>query len=312
MKSTYEGVVILGFPRSGTTLLRRLLNAHPVLSCPPETNVLNACGRFLAEHDIARGMKVGAVAGLAYSGIDEDDLLGRLRHLAFGLFRDICDRSGKQVWVEKSPFDFFHLDTVERLCGKRCQYLCIVRHPLDVVCSTKELCDEMEVFPYDLHDYIRRHPAAYEAFAHAWADTHERLLRFEAAHAEHCVRVRYEDLVADPPVELGRLLDFLGYPTDTQAMVAEAMKGRDVVGLGDWKTYEKKDITRSSMERWRQLSEATLARLAPIVNPVAQKFGYEPIAFAAAADDEKARRQHQIRMMVAKLKGERDTSRSGS
>src|SRR4051794_475101 len=90
--SAYDGVVILGFPRSGTTLLRRLLNAHPALCCPPETNVLNACGRFLAEHDIARGLKIGAVAGLAYSGIPEADVLGRLRALAFGLFADIRDR----------------------------------------------------------------------------------------------------------------------------------------------------------------------------------------------------------------------------
>ncbi|HEY4117191.1 MAG TPA: sulfotransferase [Byssovorax sp.] len=32
----YEGAVILGPPRSGTTLLRRLVDAHPNLSCPPE------------------------------------------------------------------------------------------------------------------------------------------------------------------------------------------------------------------------------------------------------------------------------------
>lgn len=301
---SYDGVVILGFPRSGTTLLRRLLNAHPALCCPPETNVLNACGRFLTEHDIARGMKVGPIAGLAYSGIDEADLLGRLRDLAFGLFRDIRDRAGKAIWVEKSPFDVFHLDSVERICADRCRYVCIVRHPLDVVCSTKELCDEMEVFPYELHEYVRRYPAQLEAFAHAWADTHERLLSFEAAHRAGCVRVRYEDLVADAPAELARLLDFLGQPTDTAALVGQAMKSKDVVGLGDWKTYQKPAITGGSMERWRQLSEPTLARLAPIVTAVAQQLGYAPIQVAASGDDEQARRQHQIRMMVAKLKGQ--------
>ena len=58
------------------------------------------------------------------------------------------------------------------------------------------------------------------------------------------------------------------------------------------------------MERWRQLSEPTLARLAPIVNAVAQQLGYAPIQVAALGDDEKARRQHQIRMMVTKLKGD--------
>ncbi len=303
-EAPYEGVVILGFPRSGTTLLRRLLNAHPALCCPPETNVLNACGRFLTAHEITRGMKLGPLAGLAYSGIEETDLLDRLRALAFGLFRDIRDRAGKAIWVEKSPFDIFHLDTVERICGERCRYVCIVRHPLDVVCSTKELCDEMEVFPYELHDYVRRYPAQLDAFAHAWADANTRLLGFAAAHHTGCVRVRYEDLVADAPTQLGRILAFLGQPTDTAALVGRAMQSKDVVGLGDWKTYQKPAITGGSLERWRQLSEPTLARLAPIVNAVAQQFGYAPIQVAAAADDEKARRQHQLRMMVSKLKGD--------
>ncbi|MCA9663328.1 MAG: sulfotransferase, partial [Myxococcales bacterium] len=31
------GIIVLGAPRSGTTLLRRLLDAHPNIACPPET-----------------------------------------------------------------------------------------------------------------------------------------------------------------------------------------------------------------------------------------------------------------------------------
>jgi protein-tyrosine sulfotransferase len=38
--SSSAGVVVLGFPRSGTTLLRRLLESHHDLCCPPETHLL--------------------------------------------------------------------------------------------------------------------------------------------------------------------------------------------------------------------------------------------------------------------------------
>ena len=49
MNPTPSFVVLLGFPRSGTTLLSRLLDAHPEISCPPETHLLSAASRFLSE-----------------------------------------------------------------------------------------------------------------------------------------------------------------------------------------------------------------------------------------------------------------------
>lgn len=300
----YEGVVILGFPRSGTTLLRRLLNAHPRLCCPPETSVLKACARFLDEQPMVGGLKLGVRAGLAYSGIEPDDLVARLRELAFGLFRDICRRQGKSRWVEKSPFDIFDIETVERLCADRCRYVCLVRHPLDVVCSTKELCDQIEIFPFELHDYVCRHRAPLEAFAEAWADTHRSLLAFERRNAARCHRLRYEDLVADPAAEMDRLLQWLGEPTDAAALVSAAMQRRDEPGLGDWKTYEKREITTESTGRWQALSPHTVAALLAFVGPLMGDFGYEPVTVAVSDDDRRARRQHQISMAVSRLKAE--------
>jgi protein-tyrosine sulfotransferase len=297
----YEGVVVLGFPRSGTTLLRRLLNAHPALCCPPETNVLNACARFLYEEEIAGGVQFGVLGGLAFSGVPEDTVLQRLRDLAFGLLRDIATQAGKPRWVEKSPHDVFHLDAIERLCGDRCRYLSIVRHPLDVVCSTKELCDKLEIFPGALHEYVRRHQAPLEAFAHAWADTHRRLLQFEQAHPDGCLRVRYEDLIAETPLQLDRIFQFLGEPADTEQIVARAMAGRDTVGLGDWKTYGTNDIDSKSVGRWRELPPERIARLAAIVEPLLAPFGYEPIVVESAGDQERARHLHQMRLWVTRL-----------
>ena len=49
MPDDYEGIIVLGAPRSGTTLTQRLLAAHPQIACPPETYLLRACSRFLHE-----------------------------------------------------------------------------------------------------------------------------------------------------------------------------------------------------------------------------------------------------------------------
>ncbi len=80
----YEGVIVLGVPRSGTTLLRRLLDAHPDIACPPETNLIGAASRFLQEDRFAGGLSVGVVPGLHFCGFDEEigpDASARLRFL---------------------------------------------------------------------------------------------------------------------------------------------------------------------------------------------------------------------------------------
>ena len=55
-----RGVVIIGTPRSGTTLLRRILDAHPAIACPPETYLLSGAARFLHEESFAQGLKIVA------------------------------------------------------------------------------------------------------------------------------------------------------------------------------------------------------------------------------------------------------------
>lgn len=58
------GIVVLGLFRSGTTLLRRLLDAHPRIHCPSETFLFSACANFVESQEIAEGMEVGAMSGL--------------------------------------------------------------------------------------------------------------------------------------------------------------------------------------------------------------------------------------------------------
>lgn len=297
----YEGIVVLGAPRSGTTLLRRLLNAHPSIGCPPETNLLSGAARFIEEIPMTGGISVGPLSGLGFSGYATPDTLDRLRAFVFGFFREIAEKAGKPVWAEKTAFDAFHADAIERICGDHVRYVCLCRHPLDVVCSVKELTDKMGVFLPELHDYIRVHPSPYEAFAHAWADVNERLLHLRDEHPDLACSLRYEDLVADPAPILDRLFAFLGLPTPVEPIIAEAMGGQDTVGLGDWKTYQKKKIDASSVGRWAALDAATVGRLVPIVGPTMERLGYKPIE-AEALDEDEARRQFQFGLMIARMR----------
>ena len=306
----YEGIIVLGSPRSGTTLVRRLLNAHPRLSCPPETNLLNACGRLLRTDTITGGVTLGIVSGLSYCGFSEKEVYGRLREFVFGFFREICAKAGKDRWVEKSPFDVFHLDQVEKICGETCRYLCLFRHPLDVIYSTKEWFDIAEVYPMPYHEYIKQWPAPYEAIANAWVDCNRRLRQFADDHPKSATTLKYEDLVSDPHKELSRVLTFFGEGIDVAPMIQEAFKKKDTVGLSDWKTYKTQQINKGSVGRWKSLPEETIARLAKIVNPLMEPLGYDALNDTTMEPD-RAHHLYQILLGVSRLKTEVNSSSKG-
>ena len=154
---SFEGIVILASPRSGSTLFQRILGMHPSLSGPPETNVLNGTGRFLREHVVSSGFGVGVVSGMAFAGMSEDELHRRAADFALGLLASLRQKAGKPLWVEKSPNDMFHVPVIARLCGDRVRYVWLVRHPLDVVCSIKELFDAMGVYPFASKSSLMEH-----------------------------------------------------------------------------------------------------------------------------------------------------------
>src|SRR5262245_12235781 len=93
--SRRRGIVILGMPRSGTTLLRRIFDGHPSICAPGEAFLLRAAGRFIESEDVSFGIDYGVVGGLKPLGFTEDEILGRLRELAFGFYDDLADRAGK-------------------------------------------------------------------------------------------------------------------------------------------------------------------------------------------------------------------------
>jgi protein-tyrosine sulfotransferase len=303
-----QGIVILGMPRSGTTLLRRLLDAHPAICCPPETNVLSAAARFLREEASAGGVAVGVLSGLSFAGIAEEVVVARLRELTFGFLQDICRQSRKKRWAEKTAFNIFHLDQIEQLCGDSCRFLCLVRHPLDVVCSIKELTDKMETYVTELHTYIRQYPAPLEAFAHAWVETHARLRRFVGDHPDGCLMLKYEDLVHHPAEELQRVFDFLREPADVPAILSRALHGTEAVGLGDWKTYERRAIHTESVGRWRRLSPSTVHGLVEITAAEMELAGYPPIPAVVSPQPDIARRQYELGLLVTHMRSERQAA----
>lgn len=304
---TRPGIVIVGPPRSGTTLLRRLLDAHPDIASPPETYLLSAAARFLHDDRFAAGLQIGVLSGLAFAGFEESEVLDRLRRFVFGFFEEHAARSNKRRWAEKTAFDAFHLPAIRKLCEGHVQFVCIQRHGLDATASLKELVDKTGGYVDELRPYLQAHPEPLRALAHAWVDAANAVADVADAGG---IAVKYESLVDDPAAVVGELLAALGERADADTVdevLTRALSEEGKLGFGDWKTYGRAKIDATSIGRWQSLPPPVQDQLAAICNPTLQRLGYAEVDIQGATEDAAtARRRYEFGLRVNRMKTQRE------
>lgn len=300
--TTNRGIVVLGMPRSGTTLLRRILDSHPAICAPGETFLLRATSRFLESEEIAFGIDYGVLGGLKPLGFTSNEIMDPLRALPFRFYDELVRRAGKRRWAAKTAVDSFYVDAIERLYADHVQFVCVVRHGLDVACSLKEFSDELQGYIAELRPYLQRYARPLEAFAHAWVDVTERLTSLAERRADDALLIRYEDLVAEPDRTLNRLFAFLGEELDP-GLPQRAFGKKEVTGLGDWKTYATHEFKADSIGRWRDLSDDMTGRLAAVVNSTLVACGYDAVEEQKKLSNDDAMRLYELAMMFKSARG---------
>jgi hypothetical protein len=177
-------VFIVGCQRSGTTLLRLMLDSHPEISCGPET-------RFLAD--------LGRITGSEWErfslyGFPKEYWYRRFADLFGGFQHDYAVARGKRRWADKTPMYALHIDLLDAVFPDA-QVVHVIRDPRDVVVSHRER------FGYW---------SALKATAKwpRYVDQARTLGRQLGPDRYH--EVRYEALVHDPTTTMRALLAFLG------------------------------------------------------------------------------------------------------
>ncbi len=295
-------LVILGFPRSGTTMLARLLDGHPEISAPPETGLLSAAGRFLTELADVEGPPIGVLTGLAFAGIPPEDTLAALRQMIFGFHDRIA--AGRKVWVEKTATDLFYLDTLEPLLADHVRFICLIRNPLDVVPSNVDLSRTMGAQLPELYAMTRESNSEYDGIARAWVSRQAALDDFAGRHPEDCFSLRYEDLLADPESVLGQILNFAGLTQDLagdpKRMIAAAFSDTAQIGLGDFKINEMTGLRPLVENTWRKrLPRAVTSRIVPVLAPTMARHRYTVPKVPPVSNRDTSMRQFE---MAARLK----------
>ena len=186
---------ILTCPRSGSTLLRYLVDSHPQIACPPELNLAEICAA------VRHASRVLEPAGGEACG-------NAVRGLVDGLMAPYLRGRDRQMWCDKSLVSAAHAPLLAEVWPDA-RFVCLYRHCLDVVASALE-ASPWGLFGFGFKPYAVAYPAnSVAALVACWIDTTSALLDCERSEAlSH--RVRYEDLVSEPTDVANGVFGFLG------------------------------------------------------------------------------------------------------
>ena len=272
-RSFADPVFVLCNGRSGSTLLRFLLDAHPDLACPPETNLPVLCVQLATVWSLIEGAPLSVNRGDEPPEIPEAAIAG-VRETMDRMVGSYLARRGKKRYCDKSLGTARHVELLLRVYPDA-RFICVYRHPMDVVASGVEACP-WGLSGYGFDPYIAATPGnAVMALANFWADNTASTMAVEERFADRCFRLRYEDLVADPEATSARLFDFLGVPAVPGISETCFAAERERFGPADYKIWYTSRVNTDSVGRGWSVPTAMIApHLLAAINELTSKLSY--------------------------------------
>lgn len=216
---------VIGSPRSGTTMLMRMLNVHPEIFTRPEPHLITPLAslgyykypRHASYDPFQAHEAVRAYVSELPGG--EDDYLDALRAYANTMYGRMLEPTGRRYFVDKTPANALELPFLTRLFPDAV-YVVLTRHPFALFSSfAKSFFDD---------DWPAAH--AHNPLLERYVPAIARFLR--DAPVERMVHVPYEDLVSDPDTHLRRICEAADLVYDP-AMIDYGKKKVEGSGLGD-------------------------------------------------------------------------------
>ena len=258
-------VFVAGLHRSGTSLLHRMLGAHPSISCFRDTGVPEDEGQHL-QTVYPPAMAFGGPGRFGFHSAAYMDETHPLVSRESGL-RLMAEWSPHwnmeaPVLVEKSPPNLIRTRFLQALFPNA-SFVTLLRHPVAVACATEKW----------------NRGAGLERLLRHWVVCHE-AYDADRTHLHRVITLRYEELVGAPEETLGRVWDFLDLPP--VPLGAPVRAGIDDGYFAEWERRRRRILSG-----WR------LRRAAARLEPLVRRFGYslcEPGALSAPGQDGGARR----------------------
>ena len=247
-------IFLISPPRSGSTLLQRMIGSHPQIFAPAEPHVITPLAHLGYYHTVEKAPYDYINAGESLRGyVDalpgrEADYLDACRAYTDVLYGRRADQEGKRFLLEKTPAYALVLDFLVKLYP-RAKYVVLTRHPMAIWSSFADSFFEGDYQAAHAHNrLLERYVPAIAAFLRDRPVPH--------------VHVRYEQLVKDPETHLARVCEHLGIPFDKE-MIEYGKHEHDERGRGDPIGVARHDrpVTQS-VKKWAYEMATDPAKLA--------------------------------------------------
>jgi hypothetical protein len=253
MSFPQDPIFIVGYPRSGTTLLQAMLATQNHLYSFPETHYFGAIYKIIRtddrgfiEHECLPGVfeTLREKVSLELAGPEKDHIVSMARDRRLSpkdLFEAIVSHflsAQTQVsgtvhtfrWIEKTPNHVYFLDRI-RGFYPQAQFVNIIRNPVWAIQSRREK------FPFNRETPVK-------TLARLWVKSIASAEDFSARYPGKLLSVRYEDLVKDPMKELRGVCDFLGIRFEPERFGGYRTVSRNLIH--PWETW-KSDVASSAV-----------------------------------------------------------------
>ncbi len=215
-------IFIVSSPRSGSTLLRLILDAHPRLAVPPPAWLFDLVYPYMYSYGdlgVRENLRALAEDVLATPTVskwpirpDVEELVEQCAEASFaGIFAALCERyarcANKTRWGEKTPRNAYWIDEIVALFPGA-QIIHILRDGRDVAVDIAESV----LVPHTVYGGAR----LWQHYVSAVRDAATRL------DTTQFLEIRYEAVCASPEAELRRLCEFLGEPFDRRMLTHDA------------------------------------------------------------------------------------------
>ncbi len=253
-----QPIFILGFPRSGTTMVEQTLSAHPRIAAGDELPIISDLTQLIPRMLGSPLDYPEALAELWFG--DQAEGLDNLRDYYLQRARQLgALRKGTSWFTDKMPLNETHLGLIALLFPEA-PLIHVLRHPLDVVLS---------VFSNHLtHGFYCAY--ALDSIARHYLLTLDLVEHYRTEMALRYHAVRYEDIVADQEKHVRQMLGFIGASFDRRCL--DFHENRRYARTASYAQVTEKLYDRSRYRYRAYLKE--LAPVIPLLEPAIARLGY--------------------------------------